>query len=373
MLNGVRIPLGKPRRERKRRERRVVAPAASGFITTPRAPRLEGNRVRHRELIYQISSPGNDVVAIETYAINPGLPTTFPWLSKIAVGYEHYRFNKLSIVFQTVLASSKYGALYMSPEYDPRDPAPTGIPQMLGNIDSVTGPIWSPSPIRCSLKPTRMFTTGKWKFIRSNQVTGDLREYDAANINLAAVTNGGQPTICGNIWVDYDVSFHTPQIAPSIATNEVAQLTFNVVEPDESYQTAGVDPAVSTVCPGLSINEDGTFTIEPGQWQLTQENNIEGTSDDSGTINILSQLFDAKEEYGTLFNALSVVGGAVGATLLTATGVSYFTVSAPTTLSLRSLITNYGAQVGTIVKILARMTLKRTSFGQGAPIPTTVD
>lgn len=54
--------------------------------------------VSHREFIGDITADGGTAFTNASYPINPGLASTFPWLSGVSRGYSQYRF--LGLVFK---------------------------------------------------------------------------------------------------------------------------------------------------------------------------------------------------------------------------------------------------------------------------------
>lgn len=168
-------------------------------------------RVKKRELIAIIdaySSFTNLAIPIQ-----PGLDTSFPWLSKIAANYEQYRFNGL--IYQYVSTTSDaiasttnlaLGTVGMATDYDANDPAFVNLPQMLGSMYSNSG---KPSEnimhaIECDPKQQAQ----KLYYVRTGDApsNSDLRLYDLGLFQLAwqgpaAYTDAGQ------LWVTYDVTF----------------------------------------------------------------------------------------------------------------------------------------------------------------------
>lgn len=81
------------------------------------------NRIRHREFVSQVVGPqaGFAQYAYSTFSVNPGIFSTFPYLSGIAANFEQYRVRGL--IFEFVSTSSNYsattqlGAVMMSAQY----------------------------------------------------------------------------------------------------------------------------------------------------------------------------------------------------------------------------------------------------------------
>lgn len=79
--------------------------------------------IRHREFVGNcLSSNGWSIV--KEFALNPGIPLSFPWLSIQAQGWERYRFRRLAYHFITRVGSNTAGSVGMVPEYDASDSNP---------------------------------------------------------------------------------------------------------------------------------------------------------------------------------------------------------------------------------------------------------
>nr|QXP07748.1 MAG: putative capsid protein [Arizlama virus] len=172
-------------------------------------------RVRHREFICNIAS--TSTFTNQSFPLNPGLRTSFPWLSAIAENFEQYKWNGLIAEFVSTSAdalnstNTALGTLMMATDYDPADSNFTSKQQMLGNFFSNSG---KPScnmmhAIECAPASMPM----EWYYVRANSVPSgkDNRLYDLANFQIA--TEGSQAAaIIGELWFTYDVTFAKRQM-----------------------------------------------------------------------------------------------------------------------------------------------------------------
>jgi len=173
-------------------------------------------RIRHKEYLGDLS--GSTSFAITSRYINPGLPSTFPWLSSLASNFEQYHFNGL--VFQFVSTSADalnstntaLGKVIMATDYNALDANYSNASEMLITLFSNYG---KPSEhlyhaIECAAEqtPTKLY------YVRSSTVfNGDQRLYDLGNFQVA--TEGMQAAAnIGGLWVTYDVTLVKPVISP---------------------------------------------------------------------------------------------------------------------------------------------------------------
>jgi len=174
-------------------------------------------RLRHREFITDINSYTNFTEL--SYAINPGLQQSFPWLSQIASYYEQYRFHGLIYEFKSTSANAlnstntALGTIIMATEYDVLDVPFTNKQQMEAYEFSS-----SCKPSDCMIHPVECDprqTTITELYVRSTAPlagsNSDLRFHDLGNFQIAGV--GSQAVaVVGELWVSYDVEFFKPKI-----------------------------------------------------------------------------------------------------------------------------------------------------------------
>jgi hypothetical protein len=179
----------------------------------------EGMTICHREYIADIT--GSALFSIAAgYPINPGLESSFPWLSQIANNFEEYSFKGLVFEFVPSSGSSvggpsaALGRLVYATSYDVADPAFTSKQQMESYEFSTACVPFDAMihPVECAPRSNvlgRLYT-------RSAAVPSgsDSRFYDLGKFQYA--TQGMQTAyVIGELWVSYHVSFYRPRIAAS--------------------------------------------------------------------------------------------------------------------------------------------------------------
>lgn len=171
-------------------------------------------RIRHREYLSDISSS----IAFTTqgiYYINPGLQSSFPWLSQIASSFQQYKIHGLCAVFKSTSAdavsstNAALGAVVVSFNFNPTEPIFTNKQQMLE------------TDFACDEKPTVSFvapmecarsqTALPELYVRQQGLlTGQNQQfYDMAVMQVA--TQGSQAAFtAGELWITYDIELIKP-------------------------------------------------------------------------------------------------------------------------------------------------------------------
>lgn len=182
------------------------------------------NFVCHREYLGDIQ--GSASFNLASYPLNPGIATTFPWLSSIAHNYQEYRFHGLIFEFRPLITdfvtSGAPGVVIMATNYNADAPQYTTKQDMENSEYAV------------SVKPTRDLMHGvecavnqtvlPQRYVRTGSVpTGqDLRLYDIGTFQFAKQGNPVQ--LLGELWVSYAVEFFKPILPQDVGGAVVSKV-----------------------------------------------------------------------------------------------------------------------------------------------------
>jgi hypothetical protein len=166
--------------------------------------------ISHREYIADVVSTGATTFSVVSYACNPGVSGTFPWLSSVASNFESYRFERLNFEYETDISTATAGTAIMGLDYDAADPAPTTKTQVLSYRGAVRSPVWQPC---CMVSLQEDLNKLKSFYIRRGTLSAnlDIKTYDTGNLFMCTVSAAA--TI-GELYVDYTVRLMTPHLGP---------------------------------------------------------------------------------------------------------------------------------------------------------------
>lgn len=275
-------------RKKAKQNKTSRASVASATSQSTRAPKVSssGNsrRIRHRELVGSIL--GSVGFEANRYDLNPGISSTFPWLSSQADGWEQYRFHKLCFEYVTRTATSTVGSVILAPDYDPTDSPPSTEAIATSYMDAVENAPWVDQT--CLLNSNAMFPMGPRKFVRSSMVAGDPRTYDAGTFYLCTVEEVGANAI-GKLWVSYDVELYIPQLAASAPTATSASFFQNTA--GVQALATGVAESVEfgdTIVDGLRIGDAtvGVYTPPAGSYLIQAELDIDDDTAEQLTVSL---------------------------------------------------------------------------------------
>lgn len=172
-------------------------------------------RLRHREYLQDVFVGTTGVFSNTSFAINPGLSNTFPFLAQIASNFEEYHMHGL--VFEFVSTTSPYnstsamGSVVLAMEYNANAPPYTSKPQM-ENSDFAVSARPDKSMIygvECANNATNNY------YIRTGSTSLPLTTTDLGLFNVATLTPLATGVNLGELWVSYDVELFRPHISPA--------------------------------------------------------------------------------------------------------------------------------------------------------------
>lgn len=325
-INKPRAPKGRRPKSRKQKTLNqesgfaqvstTSAPSAYGSTTKIQKPNFGRARtiIKHSEYIGDVNGSVNFTVAM-TLNCNPGLTNSFPWLAQIANAYQKFCIKGIQYRFNTEAPSTITGSVFLSPEYNPQDPAPVTKMETFQNENTAKTVPWR--SVNCKI-PTKYLRVYNDYFIRAGAlaVNQDLKTYDP--FVLYVCTQGQANTnMCGEIWVDYEIELINPIGNMNFGSGSYyanASLSATVLSPGTA-----VGPIQITV--GALSGGDATFLMSP--LVVNQEYLVTtGTTGTGLTANVLSDV-SGMTPVTTIINAID--SGA-----LNAVGFYSFTATATT-------------------------------------------
>lgn len=201
--------------------KREFAPVALGRVRRSQRPKVrslgDGGDViiSHREYINDIA--GSVAFSSNTFAVNPGLPETFPWLASIASRFESYVFDSICFKFETEKSTSTNGSVLGAIDYDASDIAPVNKTQIMSYRHATRSQTWEDFDMSALAEDLHK---RKSYFVRIGSLAAnqDVKLYDTGNFFIC--TQGqADTTLVGELYVEYIVRLMTPQLGiPGLGT-----------------------------------------------------------------------------------------------------------------------------------------------------------
>lgn len=181
-------------------------------------------RIRHREFLFDVfSSATANTFNIQQIPINPGISTSFPWLSDVCgATFQQYRINGMVFEFRSMSSdalnstNTALGSVIMATDYDSKD-APFTSKQQMENTEFGV----SCKPSSCmihGIECARNQTSVSELYIRAYEVPygADVRLYDMGNFYIATTGMQGTNVNLGELWISYDITlFKTIEQVPN--------------------------------------------------------------------------------------------------------------------------------------------------------------
>jgi hypothetical protein len=311
-------------------------------------PFPEGNRsrtfrtcvVENDEYIGEVLGCNSTTVpVVQTLPINPGQVATFPWLSEQAAQWEKYRFEYLSFYYKPEVSGfateGQSGKVILTADYDASDPAPTTKQEMEDTDPHVDGMPYE--DITLALDPYDMYSDSDAKFVRIAGLPGgaDIKTYDAGNITVMTLNNGGTNAV-GELHVRYKVSFRVPVLeatkSAAPANNQVS-LLLDSAPVAYTSTVAALAPLATISTNGLvAVNTAGDITLPAGNYLVDWTVDGEDTSSETFSVKANLENVTTTTVIGLASQQGAVLVGAAGR--LTVSGTSFVALNGTTVIGL---------------------------------------
>jgi hypothetical protein len=222
-------------------------------------------RVMHKEFLGTIQGSTTFTVQKEL-TLNPGLVSTFPWLSKLSSSFLQYEIKGMMFHYvptsgNFVSSSPALGAVMIQTSYRSNEPAPSSKSEMLNEYWSSESVPSEPfhHAIECDPKENPF----QIHYVRgAAPPTGDSPLlYDIGRTFVATEGMAGTSTV-GDLWVTYDIELKKPVVASdiSIGTAVYARLHVPTAANPTTNDLAGIGEGPFLGTTGFSV-ADSTITI----------------------------------------------------------------------------------------------------------------
>lgn len=198
-------------------------------------------RLQHQELVTEIVTAkttdqfnGFNLIKIH---VNPGLTSSFPWLSSLARNYLNYQFSQLELCFIPRNSVTKEGSVMMFAEYDPSASDPENRKDFLNRKHAQENQVFKQMVFSCDISDLRK---EKAHYIRVGKPTNnqDIKLLDACTMYFAY--EGTLPNLSlGDLFWQYTVDLITPNL----------HLGRNLINSIESTRADGVNNTATDALP----------------------------------------------------------------------------------------------------------------------------
>jgi len=220
----------------------------------------KGLRVCHSEYLGEVSS--TTAFTAMTYYINPGVFSTFPWLSTIAARFQKWRNNGLVFYFKSsaglavAATNNALGDIMGAVQYNYYAPTLATKQDLLLLSGSSSN-----KPAESQIFPVEArgdISRDPVRIIRSSGVSGDYNNYDWGKFTLA--TSGCQgANVIGNLYVCYDITLIQPRLF-----NQDIFYNANLNAVDNTHPLGTSQTITQTPVPSTAISVSGNVVTLTG-------------------------------------------------------------------------------------------------------------
>lgn len=165
---------------------------------------------------------------VQSFNINPGLESTFPWLSQIAQNYDEYELVQCVFSYRSTTTdigastTGQCGTVLMATSYDPAAPVFGDKKQMMAYDGAMSCKTTESQAHGVECDPSKLSgSPGKYVRAFGLDQSKDIKDYDHGVFQLAIANS---PTAfanqsLGELWVSYTVKLRKPKFFSSRGLN----------------------------------------------------------------------------------------------------------------------------------------------------------
>lgn len=171
--------------------------------------------IRKSEFVSNIQPIDGPNFHVQKFEINPGLSSSFPWLSQIAPSFQKYVIKHMTFEYKTAQSTFAPGMVMFAPSFDVTASLPTSKSQMLEYAFAKRAPIWQNMSVSLSQKDIMSY---KSYYVRYN-AKEEILLYDPLYIMIATDAVSSDLEYIGELWISYDIEFEAPARIDPVAFN----------------------------------------------------------------------------------------------------------------------------------------------------------
>ena len=328
----------KPRVRKSKKEKVIseyhFAPIAKTKTTSSSRKDSKYRTGLRKEFVTTLVGSTSSFEVQQFIVLNAGSTTCSLWLSQLARLYESYRFHKFSIHYIPRTGSTTPGYVAISPDANPHDPQPISQVEAYQNEKTKSSAPWDGFVVHLS---PEMLNKRKSFFCRKDNLLpsgADRDLYDIGNLSLIV---GGQSSTSalGEIWLEYDCEFYTPEAPTGLAAPTT--LLLDTTSNASQSSPLGVNPVDRTIqqIGNIASMNNNTITFLKDFHGLLNMKNTGGSGISAApSINVGSTAqFDMTENnFNMTANYFSAGGTGSGLnSLIKALAGQYIQLNGPTT------------------------------------------
>lgn len=208
--------------------------------------RGEAMIVNHREYLGDLSTGAGTPTAftLQTYAINPGNSTLFPFTKRIAENFQEWEIRGMLVELKSLASNTatalSLGSMFAAVDYNTLDPAPTNKIE-LENLEYACSNKPTDSiimPVECARKNDVL--THLYIAVDNDYLGGDKRFYDIGNLFVGSFGCPTPNVPIAEIWVTYEIALYKPHLH---------------IEPPLQFAAHYFSPDVVDAQPFLAVSE----------------------------------------------------------------------------------------------------------------------
>lgn len=225
------------------------------------------NVISRREYLGDVS--GTTAFTNNSFPLNPGISSTFPWLSTIAQNYQQYRFHGIIFEFRPLITdfvtAGAPGVVVLATNYN-ADQAPYTTKQEMENSEFAVS-VKPTLPLMHGVECATLQTVLNQMYVRTGTLpaSNDLKFTDLGLMQVGTQSNPSGVSL-GELWVSYCVEFFKPilpsDVGGAVSSGQVDRSTVTAATNPFGAATKSSKSTIGLAVSGTTIS----FLAQPGNF-----------------------------------------------------------------------------------------------------------
>lgn len=262
--------------------RGVSAPVSKGRREVTQAPKMHYLKngdciIEHKELFSRFFAGAGELNIGPTptnnkgLLVNPGNPDLFPWLSRVATGWESYKFESLEVVYMPACSTATVGSVYLAVDYDVSDELPTTTLDICAYRGTATTSLWDTcvfAALKEDLSKRQSYYVSPLSSLGPNPIMADNLVHTG---RLIPASSDAGASFTGKLTISYRVRLMTPHVNRQMSPYLTMDASSGLSAANLLGTGSPLVMALSSISPFFSLDTtNGRLTIlRSGRYSIT--------------------------------------------------------------------------------------------------------
>lgn len=165
--------------------------------------------IKRREFLQNVNPQDSEDLEVSKFIVNPGISSTFPWLSSLSRSFQKYKVRNVRMEYKTACSTFLPGMVMIAPVFNIKDKIPKTKIELLEYSYCKRAPVWKDFSV--AIRGSDL--SYKEYYIRDNASSNIIEEflYDCCYFCIAADGVTEETAYIGELWLEYEIVLEQPR------------------------------------------------------------------------------------------------------------------------------------------------------------------